>query len=361
MMINKPILLMGNFFFASKNKNIPLNPKNILVIRSGGIGDVLMTTTFLQVLRNKYKKSKISYLVGEWSKEVLEGNNDIDEIISFDDNIIFNKKIIKVFRSIHKLRKKKFDLCFILDKSYLWNLFAFFSGIPFRVGFDRYGEGFPNNLNVPFEGKKNEIGYYLDILRLLDIDVKKKKMKLPLSKNDIEFSNNFLKKKSLTNKKIVGIAVGGAENPGQNAHIKRWPKEKYIELINVLNERENIILFGGKNDFQLNEEIINAILIKKNKIINAAGISLKQSSALMKKCRLFITHDSGAMHIAAAMDIKLIALFGPTPAERFAPRNAIIITSKGEGCPCYDIYGNYKKIDCMEDIKVKDVLKNIKL
>lgn len=351
------ICFFGKLMFLFKSRKIPANQKKILIIRSGSIGDVLMTTPLIRAIRSKYTKARISYLTGNWSKDVLKGNKNINEIISVDDSVFFNKRIFEIISLIRKIKRKKFDLCFILDKSYLLNLFAYFCNIPFRIGFDRKGEGFANNLNVTFDGSKYELGYYLNIARLIKAPIKNRSMELILYKKDLVYSDKLLKKVRL---KKIGIAAGGAENPGQKMHIKRWPKEKYIELVKrLLRKKYYIMLFGGNSDKKLNNDIVKAL--KSKNVVSVAGNSLQESAALMKKMNLFITHDSGSLHLAAAAGVKIIALFGPTDSKRFAPVNAIVIKSKLKCCPCYDIYGGYKKCgkSCMDNITVKEVLSKV--
>jgi len=360
--MGKFINFIGNFLFSFKNKSIPEQIKKILVIRSGGIGDVLMTTPLIRAIKNKYPDSKIDYLVGNWSKEVLEGNKAINEIISFDDEIIFKKKLFRIFSLIKKL--KKYDLCLVLDKSWQWSLFGFFVGSKFRIGFDRDKEGFANNLNILYDGSKYELDYNMEIAESLDIKNANKEMLLSLSENDTKFADDFLLNNNLNRKALIGIAAGGAENPGQKMHAKRWSKEKYITLINkILKEKEDtaVLLFGGENDSDLNGHILKST--DKIRVYNLAGkTSIKQAAALIRKCRAFITHDSGTMHIAAVTKIPLIVLFGPTDSKRFAPRNATIIKNDIDCSPCYDIYGNYNKeckdIKCM-NIAVKDVYERV--
>lgn len=347
-------------FFLFNKKAIPKNLKKILVIRAGMLGDVLLTTSLVKAIRKKYPKTKIYYLVGEWSKDILKDNKDINKLIAFDDTIVFKRKFFQVLNLIRTLRKERFDLCFVLDKSYLWNIFAFLCKIPFRIGFDREGEGFCNNLNVKFDGTKHELDYYLEICRLLDIKLEEDRedINLAISKKDEVFATGIIKKYNLENKTIIGIAPGGAKNPGQEMTVKRWPKERYIELINRLikNKKISVILFGGKDDVGLAQDIAKNT---RANIVNLAGKStIQESAALIKKCNLFITHDSGLMHIAAAVKIPLLVLFGPTSATRFAPKNSAVIKSHLSCAPCYDIYGNYKQCEnavCMESISTEEV------
>ncbi len=331
----------------------------ILIIRSGAIGDVLMTTPLVKGIRKKFPKAHISYLTGRWSKGVLEGNKRIDELIVFDDDIIVRKNLFGFLDLIKKIKGKKFDLCIVLDKSYLWSLFAYFCGIPKRYGFSRNWGSFFNTKSVKFDGSKYELEYNLDVGKLLGIDAKDKKMELFLGKDDLRFADDFVKRNRLKN--IIGIGAGGARNPGQDMAAKRWPKKKYAELINKLTQKYDIILFGGPGDREINDDIAKSVKIKNN-VVNLTGKSLKQSAALINKCGYFITHDSGLMHIASTTKTRLIAIFGPTQAERFAPRNAVVIKSKADCSPCYDIYGSFRKCKehmCMESIDAGEVLKRI--
>ena len=319
--------------------------KNILIIRAGMLGDVLMTTPLVHAIRKRYPQAKICYLVGDWSKEILKGNKDIDLIITFDDSIIFEKRLFKVLALIRRLRKERFDLCFILDKSYLWNIFAFLAGAKERIGFNRGKEGFLNTKNIDFSASKYELDYYLDIAKLIGIE-EETDMNIELSGEDKKFAEKKIKEGT------IGIAAGGADNPGQSFTLKRWPLEKYIALIKKLNK--DTALFGGKGDIKVSKEIDN-----KTDATNLTGkLTIQQTAACIKRCSLFIAHDSGLMHLAAAVKTPVIALFGPTPAKRFAPKHSVVIKSHLRCSPCYDIYGNYKRCEkakCMESISVGEV------
>ncbi len=351
------ICALGRVLFLFKNKRKPKDFKKILVFRSGMIGDVLMTTPLLKSIRKKFPKADITYLVGDWSKKAIQGNPNIDSIITFDDRIIFKKKITKLIRLIRQIRKQRFDLCLVLDKHYLIGILAWLFKIPTRIGFNRSGEGFANNFNIPFTGKKHEIEYNMDIAKFLGADSNDKQMEINLTKKDTEFANKFLKKYK-NKKKLIGISPGAAQNPGQNMPLKRWPTENYAELADILSKKATIILVGGPGDIKIAEKM-NSFM--KAKPINAVGIiALKESAALIKKCRLFITHDSGPMHLSAAVGTPTIALFGPTQPKRFGPigKKHRIIIKRAKNCPCYDMYGNYKKCRksrCMENLSVKKV------
>ncbi len=358
------LLLIKICDFLFRRKEIPKDLKNILIIRSGAIGDVFMSTPLVHTLKDSYQDIKLSYLVGEWSKPALDNNQHVDKIIAVDDGIIYKKKFFKTLKIIHQLRKKKFDLCFVLDKSWHWGIFAWLVGIPFRIGFDRFGEGFAHSQAVPFDGSKYELEYYLDLARRLDIPVQHTDIEFHLSEKDKQFAEDFFKQNKLKTKKVVIFAPGGANNPGHEMHVKRWPLENFILLAKNLSAQGiKIICVGGEQDRIVIEIICSSL---KSPVLNLAGrTSISQSIALMSKAHCVVTHDSAPLHMAAAAKTKIIALFGPTSPVRFAPRESKVFF-KTRGCHgCYSVftYGTLKSCpvphECMENIKVKEVLRAV--
>ncbi len=358
--MRKLIFRFFSLFFPKFSKALP--PHNLLIIRSGAIGDVLMTTPLVRAIREYYPKAEITYLVGEWSKGAIETNPSVDKIISFRDEIVAKKKLFGVYNLIKKIRRQKFDRCFILDKSYIWNLFAWLCKIPVRVGFDRFGEGFPNTYNVQYDGTKHEVDYYMDIAKLIGAKIYGD-MEFFVPKKDEDYANRFFLKNKISN--VVGIAPGGAGNPGQKLSAKRWPVGKYAELVTRLLNANDVLIFGGKNDMEIAKSLLHSLETKTDRqIIDLAGkLNLKQAAAMIKKCKLIISNDSGPMHLAVAVKTQVIGIFGPTDPNRFGPRVGKVVTSKFSCGPCYDAYGRFKKCrdyKCIEKISVDEVIRKIK-
>jgi len=303
--IHQLIFYLGKLFFVFKKRELRGIPQKIVIIKIGAIGDVLMSTPLVRSIKKKFPESKLIYVVGRWSKEILEGNQYTDKIISFNDDIIWKRKISEIINLINIVRREKADLGFILDRHYFASLFGFFCGIKFRVGYDRNGAGFANNANVKYDPVRHEIEYNLDLLHKVQPgEYLDKSMEVFLDYDDDNFADDFIKKHGLNNNLLLGVMAGGAQNPGQTMYIRRWPIDHYIELIDRLYDcflNMNVLLFGGPSDREVNNEIIDKCKVKP---INTAGeLTVKQSIALMKKCSLFITHDSGPMHMAAAAGV----------------------------------------------------------
>lgn len=311
-------------FFSVKRKSIIKNPQKILLIKTGAIGDILMTTPLMREIRRLFPSAKIDYLVGNWSKDVLKNNPNINSIISFDEKIMLKKRIFKVLSLIKKIRKQNYDLCFVLDRSYLINLFAYFCNIPYRIGFDRDGEGFTLTNPVKAYWNNHHIKEYLRLLEPYNIKSKKCGMEVFLSKKDKDIIKKILDRiiiKKTKKGKLIGIAPLSAVNPGETAFNRRWPKENYVEIINKLLKQNSLIfLFGGSNEFDEIEKL-RQLFKNKNRIFNCANLNIQQSVLLMKKMNLFLTHDSGPMHMASCANTKVLTLFGPTNPNEKAPLN----------------------------------------
>ena len=365
-MLKRVVCFFGSVYFGLLPKKKPdfSRVKKVMVIKPGAIGDILMTTPFLMALRKRFPKAKIHFYIGKWSAPILGGNPNIDSIVIFDDRIIFEKRIGELYKLIKRIRKERYDIGFILDRSYLANLFVYFCNIPVRVGFDRNGEGFPNTIKVPYNDSKHDIEFYLDLGKAVDVSAKGKKMDIFLKEREIKFARDFLNKNGLKKSDlIVGISPGGGKNPGQTVFLKRWFKDRYIELCNKLikDYKAKIIFFGGPDDANLIEEIQKSV---KDKTFNSAGLAnLMESAALMGFCKLFICNDSGPMHMAAAMDVPTISIFGPTDPVKLAPlgEKHIMIRKKLDCMPCYHDgrFPNCKHQRCMKLVKVEDVLKAV--
>ncbi len=328
--------------------------QKIVFFKLGAIGDTLMTTPLVRQVRKAFPTAQIDYLVGNHSAGVLKNNKNITTVISFDEKIFIKKSILSLFSLIKKVRLEKYDIVFVLDKHWIFNVVSFFFGIPKRVGFDRLGkEGFFLTHKTLFDSVRPEVLYYLDLAKSFGIKVDERdfQMDIVMGIKEKVFAKKFFKDYHLT-KEVIGICPGGGVNPGQLLDEKIWPIEKYILLIKKM--KSPVLLLGGKTD-----ETKEQLILKHCKnVVSAVGkTNLQESCALMQLCRGVVCNDSGPMHIAAASKTKVLSLFGPTDPRRLAPigKKCKYIWKHTE--PCYTIFGTMKKKDhvCLETITVQDV------
>jgi heptosyltransferase-2 len=203
---------------------------------------------------------------------------------------------------------------------------------------------------------KHRVFYYLDILKLYSPNIDyKTSPELNLSERMKLWADDFLKNNALEDKILIGI------NPSATYGMaKCWPIDRYINLIKLINKNfKNIyfLLFGGKDNVEYNKNIIS------DNVINLTGkLSLEKSGALISKCKIFITNDTGPMHIADALDIDIVAIFGPTDPEETPPfrKREHIIYKKIHCSPCKKRICPLNHHQCMINISVNDVYSIIK-
>lgn len=276
----------------------------VLIFKIGALGDVLMSTPFITDL--KYKDgchlpfdTQIDYLVGEPSAKVLQSVNTI----TFDPNIFFKKDIIGMLKLAIKIRKEKYDMVFVLDKHWIFGLFAKLCGISKRYGFDRDGEGKYLTKSIPYNNEEHEIVQYKKLVTLIG--------KKPTKECDIQFYGKPFA--CDLPRKFVCIAVGGGSNVGEDSCIRRYPIKKFNQIIRKL--KYPVVLVGGKEDHDLGAQIW------KNKgVYNLIGATdLEETAGIMGRAEVVVCNDSGPMHLASAVNNKVISLFGPTCPKRKAP------------------------------------------
>lgn len=338
-------------------KKQPKEIKKILIINSGYLGDSLLNIPMIKAIRNKYKDAEITMLINPKFLELWEDFKSIDRIMAYDIPWIRYKNKIKLsdikeyLGFIKKIRRQKFGMAIDSRGDFRNNfLLLFASKAKRRVGFGLTGGSYLLTDNVKWK-HQHEVENSLEIAKYLGCIIKEKIPKLEIKE---KFSKPI--------KKYIVIA------PGAGYPTKEWPIENWAELINNLNSKKlnktNIILTGSNNDIKYSK--ITDLVGDKSKIKDFIGkLSLRKTSAVIKKANLLISPDSGSAHLAAALGTKTITLFGPTDDIRWRPygeKNKNIIIKKEIKCsPCGLLYKCKYNKKCMGVIKVEDVLGKVKL
>ncbi|MCK9594894.1 MAG: lipopolysaccharide heptosyltransferase II [Candidatus Omnitrophica bacterium] len=319
------------------------NKEKILIFNVNWLGDVLFSTAVIRNIRYNYPDSFIACVIPGRCQSVLEGNPYLDEVIIFDEKKE-HKGVLAKIKFVAYLRGKKFDRIFLLHRSFSRLLIAFLAGIPRRIGYYTAKRGFllTQKITPPDINSMHRIDYYLNVIGKSGLEVKDRFTDFFVSEKDLLRVKELLAGYGLTDKDLlVGI------NPGGNWGPKRWPKEYFSCLADRLIEElsARVLITGSQKDLALAEEIRSKM---KNKPVIVCGqLSIKQFAGLAKRLDLFISADSGPLHIAnAAGAKKIIGLFGPTDTKitgPYPPDNAVILQINA-GCviPCY-------KVDCRDN------------
>lgn len=332
--------------------------RKILVVRTDRVGDVVLSTPVLKALRENYPRAHIAIMVSPYTREIVEGNPYVDEIIVYDKNKEY-RGVIGFWKFVRELKKKNFDLAIILHTKKRTNLIAYLSRIPRRIGYEDKKFGFLLTDKIEDTrplGLKHEVDYCLDVLKKLDIEPKDKTTYAAVKKEDLAWADNFLEVNGiLKNDKIVCL------HPGASCASKRWLMVRFIELAERLVKEYSvkIILVASGCDVKIADEIAKNI---KGQVLNLAGkTTLSRLSAVLKRSRLFISNDSGPVHIASAVGTPVISIFGRNQAGlspvRWKPIGKLDRhLHKDVGCAVCLAHNCPIGFECLKAITVEDVL-----
>ncbi|MCG2725844.1 MAG: lipopolysaccharide heptosyltransferase II [Elusimicrobia bacterium] len=330
-----------------------LKLKNICIVQTAFLGDCALTLPLIEKIKNSAANSKITVISRPETSQVFKSSNSVDDVI------IDNKRNSKFFfpefiNLVKQIRTRNFDIAIIPHRSIRSALLAFLAKVPVRIGFsESAGKIFLNKI-VPFSWLLHDAERNLTLLLPLIENIAPSTTKLNVS-------TGILEKFKFIDDMAIGI------NPGSAWPTKRWPKEHYGKLIKLLYEKykKKILIIGSKKEISWNKEI--ETLAGKDTCVNLTGkTTVEELMWLIKNLKLFITNDSGPMHIAAAFGIEVIAIFGPTTKELgFFPysKKSFVIEENLECRPCA-LHGSKKcprgHFLCMNLISVERVYNRVK-
>lgn len=320
--------------------------KKILVVSTTGVGDTLWSTPALSLLRQKLPHSHISVLTSPLGAQVLKNNPNINELIPI------RKSNICLLWFYFILKPKQFDTILIFHISDRWLIpFCYLLAPQKLLGFHRHAKVFAPLLSHSYEvGLTHPIMQRISLLESLGISGKDHQIKIFLSESEQKLAQDFLQKYHLSSESLlVGI------QPGASQAFKQWPLEHFIELCKKLWNIPHIriIIFGSKSEMELGEKIREEVEV----IVAAGALSLRGTAALISKMDLFISNDTGPMHLALAQKIPIVSIFSPTPDNLCWPHlEAPWFTKVVKPKTCEVCIGHRcKKPYCMERIHPEEV------
>ncbi|MFA5794744.1 MAG: glycosyltransferase family 9 protein [Candidatus Brocadiia bacterium] len=353
----------------------PKKIKSILVLRLGGIGDVVMATPVFRALKAHFSNARITLLSEEPGAEVVRGAPYVDELLPFRELYTYRRKslmalpmniksFIEELRLAKTLLQRRYDIFVDLHMLYGFKnairpmMIGCFSRAPIRVGLDTDRHSLLMNIRVPDSAfrMRHLVDRSLDVIGALGVDTSNRQTEVWITEADRKFARELLDKNiDLNDKLLIGIHAGA--NPWALVR-QSWPLERFAAVADILSEKygAKIVFTGGRSEISLIEQA--TLLMKKKPFIAAGLTTLKQAAALMERCHLFISNDTGPMHMAVAMKTPTIGIFGPGnwPAlGTYAPETNFIMVRKDIDCwPCHNLKCATRA--CMERIAVDDVV-----
>jgi len=318
----------------------------ILVIKLGALGDIVLASAAFSAIKQHFPESDLSLLTTPAYFPVIKDCPYFKQYFFFDREKPFWPQAQKTSAA---LRQEKFQLVINLQNNFKSNLLAWLSGALERIGFRK---GFRLGLltkSVVYDQRENALWNLNRVLALANIPEAKRPELYLTPKTETE-AEELLKNSGWNNELLFGL------HPGSSAgwQSKKWPVRHWVTLAQEISKSGAIpVFFGDSGEFTELEKIAGKV---QGKSFNLAGkTSLAILPAAIKRCRAFISTDSGPLFMAAAAGIKTVGLYGPTESKRHAPPGVIVLEKKNLPCrPCYR-----KSCDqplCLSGITPEDVL-----
>lgn len=311
----------------------------ILVRATNWVGDAIMALPALRAIRSRFPEAKISVLARPYVADIYRGQEICDELIAYDRKGA-HSALRGRERLVKELRARRFDSALLLQNAFDAAWLAWRAGIPERIGYARDGRSplLTKPIAVPKRGEipPHEQFYYLELLRRagwIDSLRSESFVTLQVSAGDRERAEMTLCSAGARPGKMR-LAIGAGASYGS---AKCWPPQRFAEFVNRFRQQTDahVILFGTPAERTVSDAIIAGIDGPSISLVGATAIS--DLPALLSRCQLFVGNDSGAMHVAAAVGLPVVAIFGSTDPQGTAPitPRCTVVQDKPYCSPCF--------------------------
>jgi len=294
--------LIGDWVMEAGPPALKKGPKRVALLQTAFLGDSVLTLPLLEKIKKVLPDSEITVLTRPETAQVFASSGLAAEVLA-DDKKVPGTFFKNFFRLLAELKKRRFDIIIVPHRSLRSALLARLAGIPMRIGFDSSAGSFLFTHKVPFSWLLHDLERNLTLVLPLEGDTAASFPALREAAGPLKFPG------------LDGSIFIGA-NPGSVWPTKRWPKDYWARLITELSRAygTKVLLVGGRNEVEWNGEIEKAAA--PGSILNLTGkTGMEDLMGLIRRLKLFITNDSGPMHIAVAFGVPVAAIFGPTTRE----------------------------------------------
>ncbi len=296
-----------------KNRDITsLQPTRILVRATNWVGDAIMTLPAIRTIRRNFARARITVLARPWVAELHAADPHVDEVIIYHKSGE-HRGVTGMYRLAREVRRHCFDMAILLQNAFEAAVIARLASIPVIAGYSRDGRRplLTHPVAIRPEIRRgHQVRYYQDMLAQLGLVPGPDDLHLPLAAGARQWAERALAGRP---RPLVGINPGAAYGPA-----KRWPAERYAAVARDLWNRfgGTPVVFGTRADRE-------AAALVRDTVPAAVDLTgrttLAQAAAAIARCDCFLTNDSGLMHVAAAANIPLVAVFGSTDPVTTGP------------------------------------------
>jgi heptosyltransferase-2 len=310
-----------------------------MVRATNWVGDAIMALPALRALRVRFADARIAIVARPYVADIYHGQGVCDELIPYDargEHAGFGRRE----HLVERLKAGRFDLALLFQNAFDAAWLAWRAGIPRRIGYRRDGRGIllTQAIQVPKTGEvpAHEQFYYLELLRragLINTLQGEDFIELRVSEAEKHRAAQVLSQAG-SRDDVPRVAIGAGASYGS---AKCWPPERFAEVVNRLrmDSDAEVVLFGTAAEGAVSAAI--AAGLGKPCIDLTGKTSIADLPGLLSKCHLFVGNDSGAMHVAAAVGLPVVAVFGPTDPDGTAPvtPRRSIVQQKPYCSPCF--------------------------
>ena len=341
--------------------------RRLLVFEAGGIGDLMWIFPAITALKTHFSQATLTLVLAKGSLGIWELFPDrtlVDKLVVYDVNGV-HRGILKKLRLIDRLRSNRYDLVYMPTRgegARENNIIAFLLGISHRIGFANKGTCSFHTVQQDFKIGRPILEQNLELLEHCGITVPEREIRIRVPKDDRFWAQQKMQR-------LVRPSIIVHMNASWHGHLKIWPTNNWVKLIKMIIKEigGTVILIGSPNEEMHGNTMLQSI--KHPSLKNWIGkTSLAQAAALIEGADFFIGIDSGPMHIALALKVPSVILFGPTaPHQIITPKErqrCEIIRKELDCAPCYLHQYNFlpvcNTIQCMTAISVEDVIQGLR-
>ena len=337
---------------------------NIAIVLPSWIGDVVMATPTLRALRNHFgSRVTITGIMRPYVSKVLAGTTWLDKTIYYDRRS--RAPDLQASRLIWRLREAKPDWMILMSNSFRSGAIAWLSGSGHRLGYVRYGRGMllTDKIYPPRLGGKlipvSAVDYYLDLAYYTGCPPQSRRLELAVSSQDAQSAAGIWHELGFDcTDRVVVLNTGGAFGSA-----KHWPKEYYIELAHriVADERNGVLIICFPAERENAAVIEQRVKHPRVRSMARQNLDLGITKACIQRASAMVTADSGPRHIATALDVPVVSLFGPIDprwTETYHPRSINLFRSLA-CAPCGQRHCSLSHHRCMRDLSVDDVYQSL--
>lgn len=322
--------------------------RNILIIKPGAVGDLLQLTPVLRALKGKFPQARISLMVGSAATAAMFRYNPYLQETVIYDRRSEHRSLLSFLRLWRQLHDRRYDLVVNYQRS---NLKAWLLALA----------AFPCRILVYHKARNRTVHAvlnHLEVLAPLGVVSPDHDLDLFLGAEEEEFADRVFAETGLKGQTVVAL------NPGASHQVNRWGTKQFAELADLLAARlgARSIIIGASGDEALAAEI--TLAARSNPLVLTGKTTILQLGAVLKRCNVLVSGDTGPMHVATAVRTRVVALFGAADPARTGPVGVGHRVIQAVGVPCIPcrsrVCTNSVYLLCMANLAVEDVFLEIK-